>query len=88
LPSKALAFFILENPVKSNLKLKLNNVASTTKAVYYLFDITGKKRAGGVLTIPAGSNSLSITLPKTDAGTYLLKLYIDKIPLMQKFIIK
>jgi hypothetical protein len=86
--SRPLDLLILQNPAKGYLKFRLTNIISNTKAIYHVYDITGKKRIEGILVIPLGSNDLSIKLPQAEAGSYLLKIYIGQTSLMQKFIIE
>jgi hypothetical protein len=85
--SKPLRLLILTNPAKNNLKFRISNMLSTTKALYQVYDITGKKRAEGVIEIQAGTNDHSISLPP-EAGNYLLKIFIGKSTLMQQFVIQ
>ncbi|MGZ5190159.1 MAG: alkaline phosphatase D family protein [Flavisolibacter sp.] len=86
--SKPMSLMILSVPTKSNVKFRLNNSPSSEKAFYYVYDLTGKKRAEGILDIPSGLKDFNISLPTAEAGSYLLKIYINQTSLMQKFIIQ
>lgn len=85
---KSIGFSILSNPVKKDLKFRITNLTSSGKAIYQIYDITGKKRAEGELKLSTGSNERSIVLPNTETGSYLLKIYFGQKSLMQKFTIE
>ncbi|PKP48776.1 MAG: hypothetical protein CVT94_07380 [Bacteroidetes bacterium HGW-Bacteroidetes-11] len=78
---------VYPNPAKTHTEVKFN-IAEATKAVFGLYDLTGREVYQETATLNSGFNSKVLQLSNLKSGVYLLRISSEKGIVSRKLIIE
>ncbi|MFM7016096.1 MAG: T9SS type A sorting domain-containing protein [Bacteroidota bacterium] len=85
--NSSISFSAFPNPVESSLFVNTTNIHADA-VDYFVYDLTGKKVIGGLLSLNGQKNIQQISVDELNTGLYFIELTVNGVTSTQKFIKK